>query len=227
MIKEAYDYAHKHHDGQFRASGEPYFIHPIQVAEILITLQMDPETLCSALMHDLIEDTEVTYDNIFEKFGKSTAMLVDGVTKLGKLSFKSNSERHAENLRKMLLAMIKDIRVMIIKLADRVNNMRTLKHLPVEKQKRIAQETLDIYAPLANRLGIQKIKWELEDLALYYIDPEQYQELKRKVEFKRKEREEFIKKAIEKLSEQLNINKLNAEIIGRPKHFYSIYLKMA
>ncbi len=227
MIKEAYNYAFKHHDGQFRASGEPYFIHPIQVAEILIDLQMDPETLCSALMHDLIEDTEITYDNLFEKFGKNISMLVDGVSKLGKLSFKSNSERNAENLRKMLLAMIKDIRVMIIKLADRVNNMRTLKHLPVEKQKRNAQETLDIYAPLANRLGIQKIKWELEDLALHYIAPEQYQELKKNVEFKRKEREEFIEKAIEKLSNQLKINKIKVEIIGRPKHFYSIYLKMA
>ena len=225
-IRRAFIFAYKAHSSQKRKTGEPYIIHPIATAQILTELEVDTDTLVAALLHDTVEDTEVTVGLIEEVFGADVAQLVDGVTKLGQIPYSSKEEQQAENMRKMFLAMAKDIRVILIKLADRLHNMRTMKHQTSEKQKEKALETRDIYAPLAHRLGIYKIKWELEDLCLRYTDPDAYYELVGAISQKRSEREKFLEKVVGELNERVSQMGIHAEIEGRPKHFYSIYNKM-
>ncbi len=226
FIKKAYNFACNAHKEQKRISGEPYITHPEEVAIILFEMGMDVNTMIAGLMHDVVEDTQYTYEDVAKEFGNEVADLVNGVTKLGKIEYKTKEEQQADNVRKMLLAMTKDIRVILIKLADRLHNMRTLRFMPVEKQKEKAQETLDIYAPLAHRLGISKIKWELEDLSFRYINPNEYYFLVRKIAEKRAEREEHIKEIVSNLQQNLKKAGIESEIDGRPKHFYSIYKKM-
>ncbi|MBD5639643.1 bifunctional (p)ppGpp synthetase/guanosine-3',5'-bis(diphosphate) 3'-pyrophosphohydrolase [Clostridium botulinum] len=226
FIKKAYNFACNAHKEQKRISGEPYITHPEEVAIILFEMGMDVNTMIAGLMHDVVEDTQYTYEDVAKGFGNEVADLVNGVTKLGKIEYKTKEEQQADNVRKMLLAMTKDIRVILIKLADRLHNMRTLRFMPVEKQKEKAQETLDIYAPLAHRLGISKIKWELEDLSFRYINPNEYYFLVRKIAEKRAEREEHIKEIVSNLQQSLKKAGIESEIDGRPKHFYSIYKKM-
>ncbi|MDI9475777.1 MAG: RelA/SpoT family protein [Natronincolaceae bacterium] len=226
LIVKAYNFAENAHQNQYRKSGESYFIHPVEVAKILIELKMDSSTIAAGLLHDVIEDTSYGYDKIKSEFGEEIADLVEGVTKITRLNFSSKEERQAENLRKMILAMAKDIRIILIKLADRLHNMRTLKYHNGEKQREKAMETLEIYAPIADRLGISRIKWELEDLCLRYIDPEGYYDLVDKVAKKRQDREEFINNVIDNLKDKLREFNIENEITGRPKHFYSIYKKM-
>ena len=225
-VIKAYELAKSAHAGVFRKSGEPYIIHPIAVANILADLELDMEVIAAGLLHDVVEDTPYTYEDITELFGKDIADLVDGVTKLGKIKYQTKEESQAENLRKMFLAMAKDIRVILIKLADRLHNMRTLKFMPEEKAKYKAKETLEIYGGIAHRIGISKIKWELEDLALKYIDPEGYRELSDKITMKRSQRQEYIDKIVHLLEEKFKDVDINCEVSGRPKHFYSIYKKM-
>ncbi|MBN2260829.1 MAG: bifunctional (p)ppGpp synthetase/guanosine-3',5'-bis(diphosphate) 3'-pyrophosphohydrolase [Clostridiales bacterium] len=225
-IIKAFNFSEEAHRGQFRKSGERYFIHPVHVSLIIAELELDEVSIIAGLLHDVIEDTEYTYDDISKMFGKVIADIVDGVTKLGQISFDSKEEQQVENLRKMFLAMAKDIRVILIKLADRLHNMRTLKFMSEEKKKEKAEETLEIYAPIAHRLGISKVKWELEDLALLYIDPEKYYELIAKVNKKRTERESLIENVIKKIRFEVKDAEIPADINGRPKHFYSIYRKM-
>ena len=226
MGDKAYNLAFEAHKEQKRDSGEPYIIHPIEVATILAELGMDTSTIVAGLLHDVIEDTEYTYDDIKNLFGEEVANLVSGVTKITKMEYKSKEEQQADNFRKMLLAMADDIRVIIIKLADRLHNMRTLKYRKKEKQKKTAMETLDIYAPLAHRLGISKIKWELEDLSFRYLHEEEYYDLVKQVAEKRTEREIYIKKIIEDMYNKLEEAGIDSDIDGRPKHFFSIYKKM-
>jgi guanosine-3',5'-bis(diphosphate) 3'-pyrophosphohydrolase len=226
FIKKVYRFAESAHKGQVRESGEPYISHPAAVASILVEMGLDTATIAAALLHDVIEDTDRTYDDIKQEFGEEIANLVDGVTKLGRIEYKTKEEEQADNIRKMFLAMAKDIRVIILKLADRLHNMRTLKYLPLERQKSMAKETLEIYAPLAHRLGISKIKWELEDLSLRYLYPEEYYSLVEKVAQKRTEREKIIEQIIITLRDKLSSSNIKAQIDGRPKHFYSIYKKM-
>ena len=199
-VKKAYNLAYKAHDGQKRKSGEPYIIHPICVAIILAELELDKETIMAGLLHDVVEDTEVTYEDVVNQFGEEVAALVDGVTKLGQLSYsKDKIEVQAENLRKMFLAMAKDIRVILIKLADRLHNMRTMQFMRPEKQKEKSRETMDIYAPIAHRLGISKIKVELDDLSLRYLKPDVYEELERSLDSRKEERETFIREIVEEV----------------------------
>ena len=226
LIRRAYELARKAHEGQTRVSGEAYIIHPLHVAQILTQLHLDDATISAALLHDVVEDTIYTNKQMKEMFGDEVAMLIDGVTKLGRLQYKSKEEAQLESYRKMFLAMAKDIRVIMIKLADRLHNMRTLKYMREDKQKRIARETIEIYAPLANRLGISSIKWELEDLCLRYLEPEIYYDLVENVKQKRKERQSFIDTSIEQIKEKLAEANIKADISGRAKHFYSIYKKM-
>jgi guanosine-3',5'-bis(diphosphate) 3'-pyrophosphohydrolase len=226
MIREAYLYAKEAHEGQFRNSGEPYIVHPLRVAYTLAELELDVPTITAGLLHDVLEDTSKTMSEIERKFGPEVGQLVDGVTKLSKIEYKSKEEQQAENLRKMFLAMARDIRVILIKLADRLHNMQTLRHHSVEKQKSIAKETLEIYAPLAHRLGIFRLKWELEDLSLRFLEPEKYYELVERIAARRQEREEQINQVIERLKTQLTAIGINADLSGRPKNFYSIYQKM-
>ena len=214
------------HAGQKRVSGDLFITHPLGVAYILADLELDLVTVMCGLLHDVLEDTPVTYEELEEEFGDEVAYLVDGVTKLSRMEFRSKEEHQAETWRKMFIAMAKDIRVILIKLADRTHNMRTLRYLKDTKQKRIARETLEIYAPLAHRLGIYKVKWELEDLAFRYLNTSEYYNLVDKLAMKRKEREEFINNMIAILQEKINEAGIPAEISGRPKHIYGIYHKM-
>ncbi len=226
ILEEAYQLAAKAHEGQTRISGDPYISHPLSVALILAQLELDIPTLAAALLHDVVEDTQTGLEVLKKSFGEEIAYLVDGVTKLSKIDFRTKEEQQAENLRKMFLAMGKDIRVILIKLADRLHNMRTLSHQPIHKQKEIAKETMEIYAPLANRLGIFAFKWELEDLSFRYLKPEEYHSLAERISMKRQERVSFIDKVIGILKNSLDEIGIKAEIQGRPKHFYSIYRKM-
>ncbi|MBQ7839279.1 MAG: bifunctional (p)ppGpp synthetase/guanosine-3',5'-bis(diphosphate) 3'-pyrophosphohydrolase [Lachnospiraceae bacterium] len=234
LIEKAYKLARSAHEGQVRKSGEPYIIHPLCVAIILADLELDKETIVAGLLHDVVEDTIMTDEEIGEQFGKDVALLVDGVTKLKHLHLADHSgnkteaqlEMQAENLRKMFLAMAKDIRVIMIKLADRLHNMRTLKHMPPEKQQRIARETMDIYAPIAQRLGISKIKVELDDLSLKYLEPDVYYDLVDKIAMRKSEREKYIESIVIEVSDHIKKAGIEAKIDGRVKHFFSIYKKM-
>ena len=225
-LEKAFELCHSAHKGQYRVSGEPYYEHPLGVAYILSELELDLTTIIGALLHDVLEDTEIKRDYIVKEFSEEVALLVDGVTKLTKLEFKTKEEQQAESLRKMFLAMADDIRVVLIKLADRLHNMRTLGYMKKYKQVEKAQETLEIYAPLAHRLGMSRIKWELEDLSFRYLKPDMYYEISRKVAANRKQREQEIKKAISHINDKLSEQEIDAEIYGRPKHLYSIYQKM-
>lgn len=226
LLIKAYNYASSAHENQYRKSGEKYIIHPVEVAKILAELELDVDTIAAGLLHDVIEDTEVTFEEIEREFSKDIAILTDGVTKLGKLEYRSKEETQAENMRKMFLAMGKDIRVILIKLADRLHNMRTMKHMSEEKAIEKSLETIEIYAPIANRLGISKIKLEMEDLALRYLDPEGYYDLVEKIARKKAERDEYIQKVISEIKVKLDDSSIVADITGRAKHFYSIYKKM-
>ncbi len=226
MLLRAYDFAREAHRNQKRASGEPYFIHPCAVAEILVDLGLDAETIAAALLHDVIEDTSATEDTVRENFGEEVLSLVEGVTKLDKIVFKSQEEEEAENFRKIFIAMAKDIRVIIIKLADRLHNMRSLNFLSKERQQKMARETLDIYAPIAGRLGISQIKCELEDLCLKYLDPAAFEYLVENIHQKLEERNRFVDYVVEEINAILKESNIHGEVFGRPKHFYSIYKKM-
>jgi guanosine-3',5'-bis(diphosphate) 3'-pyrophosphohydrolase len=226
LVEKAYVYSAKVHQGQIRLSGEPYLSHPLEVAYILTKMKMDVTCIAAGFLHDTLEDTEAEPDEIKHLFGEETANIVEGVTKISRMQFTNRQQRQAENVRKMILAMSSDIRVILVKLADRLHNMRTLGFQTPEKQRLIAAETEDIYAPLAGRMGIQWIKSSLEDLCLYYLEPKIYEDIKNEVAQTRDQREEFIKKIIELVSKQLEEFKIQATIKGRDKHFYSIYKKM-
>lgn len=226
LINRAYSIAEDMHNGQLRKSGEPYIIHPVEVARILAELGMDDETLVAGLLHDVIEDTPYTKEQLKSEFGEEVLLLVDGVTKLGSIVFENKEEKQAENLRKMFLAMSKDIRVLIIKLADRLHNLRTINYMTEEKIKEKCRETLEIYAPLASRLGIYTMKFEMEDIALKYLEPEAYYELAEKVSARKGEREAVINQVIAEVKKALDDFNIKCEIMGRSKHFYSIYRKM-
>jgi GTP diphosphokinase / guanosine-3',5'-bis(diphosphate) 3'-diphosphatase len=226
-LTRVYELANAAHQGQRRASGESYIEHPLAVAGILAELEVDPQTIAAALLHDVVEDTSITSEEVTEQFGSEVARLVEGVTKLTRIPYQSKEDAQVENLRKMFLAMAKDIRVIIIKLADRLHNMRTLASLPPAKQQAIARETLDIYAPIAHRLGIWKIKWEIEDECLRYLDAPSFHDIVERVAKTRREREADVEQAIARLRDEFGELKINAEIQGRPKHFYSIYSKIS
>jgi guanosine-3',5'-bis(diphosphate) 3'-pyrophosphohydrolase len=226
MVRKAHEFATQAHEGQKRSSGDPYIIHPTEVAQILADMRLDLSSICAAFMHDTVEDTGVTLEQVEKEFTKDIAVLVDGVTKLNKMTFRTTEEKQAENFRKMIIAMSKDIRVILVKLADRLSNMRSLQFLPPHKQKSIAQETLDIYAPIANRLGMSSIKLELEDLCLRFLHPDVYYKLAELVSKSKQDREKHIEDIVELITEKLDEYDVRAQILGRAKHFYSIYKKM-
>lgn len=225
-VEKAYHLADEAHEGQERASGDPYIIHPLAVAQILADMKIDTRTITASLLHDVVEDTDYKLDDLKNLFGKEVAFLVDGVTKLSRLNYRTKEDQQLNSMRKMFLAMAKDVRVVVIKLADRLHNMRTLRYMRSDKQKRIAQETLEIFAPLAHRLGIFNIKWELEDLSFRYLEPDKYYDLVDQMKQKRHVREEIVNEAMDVLKKALDDAHITCEINGRPKHFYSIYKKM-
>src|SRR5437867_3169557 len=226
LIRKAYEYSQKHHAGQTRASGEPYLVHPLEVALVLSEMKMDPVAIVAGLLHDSVEDTSVTIVDIRKEFGEEVAHIVEGVTKISAIDFASREEQQAENLRKMVLAMVDDIRVVLIKLADRLHNMRTLEHLPIERQQKIAQETLDIYAPIAHRLGMGKIRGELEDLGFKYVDPIGYEQVHQAVEARRKAGEEFLARVEIIVRDKLQEAGITAKVESRIKRIYSIHKKL-
>lgn len=225
-VTKAYHAAEEAHKEQHRVSGEPYILHPLAVAQILADMKIDTTTITAALLHDVVEDTACTLEDLRQEFGREVAFLVDGVTKLSRLNYRTKEDQQLNSMRKMFLAMAKDVRVVVIKLADRLHNMRTLRYMRSDKQKRIAQETLEIFAPLAHRLGIFTIKWELEDLSFRYLEPDKYYDLVDQMKQKRHVREEIVNEAIDVLRKALDDAHIHCEINGRPKHFYSIYKKM-
>ncbi len=226
IIRKAYEFSLKHHQGQTRASGEPYLIHPLEVAVVLADMKLDSTAIAAGLLHDAIEDTEVTHEDIRREFGDQVVHIVEGVTKIDKIDFASREERQAENVRKMVLAMVDDIRVVLIKLADRLHNMRTLQHLPEERRQNVAKETLEIYAPLAHRLGMGKVRGELEDLSFRYVDPIGYEQVHEAVETRRKSGEAFLAKVIKVLQQKLRENGVEARVDSRIKRLYSIHQKL-
>src|SRR5580704_4945966 len=226
IIRRAWDYSLEHHQGQVRASGEPYVLHPLEVAHVLAEMKLDSTAIAAGLLHDAVEDTAVTADDITRLFGEQVAHIVEGVTKIDKIQFANSEDRQAENVRKMLLAMVSDVRVVLIKLADRLHNMRTLQHLRVERQQAIARETLDIYAPLAHRLGMGKVRGELEDLSFRYVDPFTYEQVHEAVEARRKEGEQFLNGVEGLLMEKLRENNVKARVEWRIKRLYSINQKL-
>jgi guanosine-3',5'-bis(diphosphate) 3'-pyrophosphohydrolase len=226
LIERAYEFAERAHKGQKRKSGDPYFVHPTNVAGIIADLKLDAASVCAGLLHDCVEDTLATVDDLEREFGDEVAFLVDGVTKLSKINFISREDRQAENFRKMVVAMARDIRVLLVKLCDRLDNMRSLDFMKVEAQDRIARETMEIYAPLANRLGIARIKSELEDLSFKYLEPDAHQSLVEKVKKSAPEREKYINEVCKVLSTKLAKQGFAAEVTGRAKHLYSIWRKM-
>src|SRR5262249_11832349 len=226
LIKRAYVFAAKAHNGQMRRSGDPYVVHPLSVASIITDLRLDVPSVCAGLLHDCVEDTSVTVDELGQVFSPEVAFLVDGVTKLGKIPWSTREERQAENFRKMLLAMARDIRVILVKLADRLDNMRTMEHMPPEKQERIARETMDIYAPLANRLGIMWIKCELEALAFKYIEPVEHENLRVALAKTEKERHKYITEVEKLIHKEMEAGGVPCVVKGRAKHLWSIHQKM-
>src|SRR5258705_275662 len=226
LIRKAYEFSQKHHAGQSRASGEPYLIHPLEVALVLAEMKMDPVAISAGLLHDSVEDTSVPVVDIRKEFGEQVAHIVEGVTKISAIDFATREERQAENVRKMILAMVDDIRVVLIKLADRLHNMRTLEHLSPERQQQISRETLDIYAPIAHRLGMGKVRGELEDLSFRYVDALAYKQVKEAVEARRKSGEEFLKKTVDVIESKLKENAVEARIEHRIKRLYSIHQKL-
>src|SRR5438270_4145719 len=226
LVRKAFDRAAAAHDGQHRLAGEDYVNHPLEVAAILADLELDAATIAAALLHDTVEDTNLTADEVKTEFGPEVARLVDGVTKLGRIALRTDQQQQAENIRKMMVAMAEDLRVVLIKLADRLHNMRTLEPLAEPKRRKISRETLDIYAPLAHRLGIGQIKWELEDLAFRSLDPQAYQDIVGRVNRKRRDRERLVSDLSEILGRELESIGIQAEICGRAKHIYSIWQKM-
>ncbi|HNB24533.1 MAG TPA: bifunctional (p)ppGpp synthetase/guanosine-3',5'-bis(diphosphate) 3'-pyrophosphohydrolase, partial [Candidatus Melainabacteria bacterium] len=225
-VRKAYEFAYKSHDGQVRKSEEPYIIHPVEVACLLAELNCDYQTIAAGLLHDVLEDCDVKPKEMEEKFGKPVLKIVEGVTKLGKFSFSSKEERQAENFRKLIVAIAEDVRVVLVKLADRLHNMRTMEYMLPRKQCEIAKETLEIYAPLANRFGLGRMKWELEDLGLKYLHPEEFTEIERLVADTHSERDYLIEQVVEKMRSELENRGIEAEIVGRPKHFFGIWKKM-
>src|ERR1700759_926001 len=226
IIRRAWEFCVEHHRGQLRASGEPYVLHPLEVAQVLAEMKLDATAIAAGLLHDAVEDTPVTTEDITEQFGEQVAHIVEGVTKIDKIQFANREDRQAENVRKMLLAMVSDVRVVLIKMADRLHNMRTLQHLSPERQESIARETLDIYAPLAHRLGMGKVRGELEDLAFRYTDPVSYEQIAAAVEAERVEGEQFLRNVEDTLVEQLRENNIEARVEWRIKRYYSIFQKL-
>src|SRR5579872_1973819 len=226
IIRKAWQFCLEHHDGQLRASGEPYVLHPLEVALVLAEMKLDSTAIAAGQLHDAVEDTPVTTEDIVRKFGEQVSHIVEGVTKIDKIQFANREDRQAENVRKMLLAMVSDVRVVLIKLADRLHNMRTLEHLKPDRQEAIARETLDIYAPLAHRLGMGKVRGELEDLAFRYTDPVGYEQLSEAVEARRVDGEQFLHNVEDMLAEQLRENNIQARVEWRIKRLYSIYQKL-
>src|SRR6201986_4829227 len=226
IVKKAYDYSLKHHEGQSRASGEPYLVHPLEVACVLAEMKMDPVAISAGLLHDSVEDTSITIVDIRKEFGEQVAHIVEGVTKISQIDFATREEQQAENLRKMMLAMVDDIRVVLIKLADRLHNMRTLEHLPPDRQQKIARETLDIYAPIAHRLGMGKIRGELEDLGFRYVDPLSYEQVEKAVDSHRKVGEAFLSRVQGIIIDKLKEAGIQARVESRIKRVYSIHKKL-